>query len=60
MSRFSPDSIAPLDRVAELGFERVRVDGASRLATAIYAGHIFSHVRGFRVNVPGRSGDRLV
>jgi hypothetical protein len=40
-----------------MGFSRVRIDGAFRLATAIYSGSVFSDVRGFQVSVPGRSGD---
>lgn len=39
------------------GFRHVRIDGALRLATAIYAGTVFSDVKGFQVAVPGRSGD---
>ena len=57
MERFAPDLHNAADRVRSQGFSRVRIDGALRLATAIYAGSVFSDVRGFHVAVPGRSGD---
>lgn len=57
MERFSPELQRAADHVRRLGFKRVRIDGAFRLATAIHAGYVFSDVRGFRVSVPGRSGD---
>lgn len=55
--RFAPDLRNAADRVRGQEFTRVRIDGAFRLATAIYAGSVFSDVRGFHVAVPGRSGD---
>jgi hypothetical protein len=57
MERFSPELHRAADHVRSLGIRRVRIDGAFRLATAIHAGYVFSDVRGFRVDVPGRSGD---
>ncbi len=57
MKRFAPDLRDAADRVRGQGFSRVRIDGALRLATGIYAGSVFSDVRGFHVAVPGRSGD---
>lgn len=57
MERFAPDLHHAADRVRSQGFSRVRIDGAMRLATGIYAGSVFSDVRGFHVAVPGRSGD---
>jgi hypothetical protein len=57
MERFDPDLQNAIAQVRAQGFTRVRVDGAFRLATAIYAGFLFSDVKGFQVAVPGRSGD---
>jgi hypothetical protein len=57
MDRFDPDLQNAIAQVRAQGFTRVRVDGAFRLATAIYAGFLFSDVKGFQVAVPGRSGD---
>jgi hypothetical protein len=57
MGRFAPELHAAAELVRSQGFNRVRIDGALRLATAIYAGTVFSDVRGFQVAVPGRSGD---
>jgi hypothetical protein len=56
MKRFAPDLYNAAERVRGQGFSRVRIDGAMRLATGIYAGSVFSDVRGFHVAVPGRSG----
>jgi hypothetical protein len=57
MGRFAPELQSTAELVRSQGFNRVRIDGALRLATAIYAGSTFSDVRGFQVAVPGRSGD---
>jgi hypothetical protein len=57
MQRFAPDLRDAAERMRTSGFSRVRIDGAFRLATAIYAGTVFSDVRGFQLRVPGRSGD---
>jgi hypothetical protein len=57
MERFAPDLENAVAQIRAQGFTRVRVDGAFRLATAIYAGFVCSDVKGFRVAVPGRSGD---
>lgn len=57
MSRFAPELQQAASQVRGEGFRHVRIDGALRLATAIYAGTVFSDVKGFQVAVPGRSGD---
>lgn len=57
MSRFAPELEQAANQVRGEGFSHVRIDGALRLATAIYAGTVFSDVKGFQVAVPGRSGD---
>ena len=56
-ARFAPDLRAAAATVRQSGVRRVRIDGAFRLATALFAGAIFSDVRGFQVCVPGRAGD---
>jgi len=55
--RFAPELRNAADRVRVAGYSRVRIDGAFRLATAIFAGSVFSDVAGFQLAVPGRSGD---
>jgi hypothetical protein len=57
MSRFAPELERAASQVRGEGFRYVRIDGALRLATAIYAGTVFSDVKGFQVAIPGRSGD---
>jgi ribosome biogenesis SPOUT family RNA methylase Rps3 len=57
MERFAPDLQNALSQVRGQGVTHVRIDGALRLATAIYAGFVFSDIAGFHVAVPGRSGD---
>jgi ribosome biogenesis SPOUT family RNA methylase Rps3 len=57
MSRFAPELEQAASQVRGEGFSHVRIDGALRLATAIFAGTVFSDVKGFQVAVPGRSGD---
>jgi hypothetical protein len=57
MSRFAPELEQAANQVRGEGFSHVRIDGALRLATAIFAGAVFSDVKGFQVAVPGRSGD---
>lgn len=57
MGRFAPELEQAANQVRREGFSHVRIDGALRLATAIYAGTVFSDVKGFQVAVPGRSGD---
>jgi ribosome biogenesis SPOUT family RNA methylase Rps3 len=57
MKRFAPDLQNAVSQVRSQGFSHVRIDGALRLATAIYAGFAFSDVGGFHVAIPGRSGD---
>jgi hypothetical protein len=57
MSRFAPELEQAASQVRGEGFSHVRIDGAMRLSTAIYAGTVFSDVKGFQVAVPGRSGD---
>lgn len=56
-TRFAPDLESAVSAIRESGERRVRIDGAFRLATAVFAGTVFSDVRGFRVCVPGRAGD---
>jgi SMODS-associated and fused to various effectors sensor domain len=55
--RFAPELRNAADSVRAAGYSRVRIDGAFRLATAIFAGSAFSDVAGFQLAVPGRSGD---
>ena len=57
MSRFAPELEQAASQVRGEGFSDVRIDGALRLATAIFVGTVFSDVKGFQVAVPGRSGD---
>lgn len=56
-TRFAPDLRAAAAAIRQSGERRVRIDGAFRLATALFAGAVFADVRGFRVCVPGRAGD---
>lgn len=56
-ARFAPDLRAAAAAIRQSGERRVRIDGAFRLATALFAGAIFADVRGFQVCVPGRAGD---
>lgn len=57
MRRFAPELEQAASQVRGEGFSHVRIDGALRLATAIFVGTVFSDVKGFQVAVPGRSGD---
>jgi hypothetical protein len=56
-TRFVPDLHAAEAAIRLSGERRVRIDGAFRLATAVFAGAVLADVRGFRVSVPGRAGD---
>jgi hypothetical protein len=56
-ARFAPDLHAAAATIRQSGERRVRIDGAFRLATALFAGTVFADVRGFQVCVPGRAGD---
>lgn len=55
--RFALDLRAAEATIRSAGERRVRIDGAFRLATVVFAGAAFADVRGFRVAIPGRGGD---
>ena len=55
--RFAPELEVAASAIRQSGERRVRIDGAFRLATAVFAGIVFSDVRGVQVCVPGRAGD---
>jgi hypothetical protein len=56
-ARFAPDLRAAAATIRHSGERRVRIEGAFRLATALFAGAVVADVRGFQVCVPGRAGD---
>jgi hypothetical protein len=55
--RFAADLAAAEQSVRAQGYREVRLGGAFRLATSIYAGTVFPDTRGYQVLVAGRSGD---
>lgn len=56
-SRFAPELADAERAVAAQGYREVRLAGAFRLATGIFAGTTFSDTRNYQVLIPGRSGD---
>jgi hypothetical protein len=55
--RFAPDLTKVEQSIRAQGYHEVRLVGAFRLATAIYAGYVFSDTRRYGLLVPGRSSD---
>lgn len=55
--RFAPELREAEQQVAAGGYSQVRLGGAFRLTTAIYAGSVFSDPAGYSLAIAGRSGD---
>jgi hypothetical protein len=55
--RFAPELRDAEQRVRAMGYSHVRLTGAFRLTTAVYAGVVFSDTAGYTVAMAGRSGD---